>query len=193
MLALLSPRLSLPTIYNYYHSPSSSIRFRVSPLVDSRFRVLHCHCSKQMSNSTVDAAGEPSSLASDSGNAAGNTPDADVLVQYIVLRRDLIDSWPLGSIVTQGCHASVSAIWSHKDDAHTLDYCSPESINSMHKVTLEVKGEPQILNLSEKLTVAGIAHKLWIEQPENFPTCLATKPYPKSTVSSFFKKLKLCK
>lgn len=61
------------------------------------------------------------------------------------------------------------------------------------QVTLEVKGEPQILNLSEKLTAGGITHKLWVEQPENIPTCLATKPYPKSIVSSFFKKLKLCK
>ncbi|XP_042517165.1 uncharacterized protein LOC122091351 isoform X2 [Macadamia integrifolia] len=135
MLALLSPRLSLPSIHNCYHSPSSSIRLRVSLPTGSRFRVLHRHCSESMSSSTVDAAGEASSLASDSGNAVGNTPDADVLVQYIVLRRDLIDSWPLGSIITQGCHASVSAIWSHKDDAHTLDYCSPENINSMHKAT----------------------------------------------------------
>ncbi|XP_008219948.1 PREDICTED: putative peptidyl-tRNA hydrolase PTRHD1 [Prunus mume] len=117
----------------------------------------------------------------------------DVLVQYVVLRRDLIDTWPTGSVVTQGCHASVSAIWFHKDDPHTLQYCSPENIDSMHKVTLEVKGEPQILNLSEKLTAGGIAHKLWIEQPENYPTCLATKPYPKSVVSAYFKKLKLCK
>ncbi|XP_018502328.1 putative peptidyl-tRNA hydrolase PTRHD1 [Pyrus x bretschneideri] len=117
----------------------------------------------------------------------------DVLVQYVVLRRDLIDTWPTGSVVTQGCHASVSAIWSHKDDPITLQYCSPENIDSMHKVTLEVKGEPQIVNLSEKLKSGGIAHKLWIEQPENFPTCLATKPYPKSVVSAYFKKLKLCK
>ncbi|XP_009347970.2 uncharacterized protein LOC103939598 [Pyrus x bretschneideri] len=96
----------------------------------------------------------------------------EVLVQYVVLRRDLIDTWPTGSVVTQGCHASVSAIWSHKDDPITLQYCSPENIDSMHKVTLEVKGEPQIVNLSEKLKSGGIAHKLWIEQPENFPTCL---------------------
>lgn len=61
------------------------------------------------------------------------------------------------------------------------------------QVTLEVKGEPQILSLSEKLKAGGIAHKLWIEQPENIPTCLATKPYPKSVVALFFKKLKLCK
>ncbi|XP_024994903.1 putative peptidyl-tRNA hydrolase PTRHD1 [Cynara cardunculus var. scolymus] len=126
--------------------------------------------------------------------ATGNSETAsDVLVQYVVLRRDLIDTWPLGSVVTQGCHASVAAIWSHKDDPHTIDYCSPTNLDSMHKVTLEVKGEVQLKNLSEKLTSNDIAHKLWIEQPENTPTCLASKPYPKSVVSPFFKKLKLCK
>ncbi|KAI3412923.1 Aminoacyl-tRNA hydrolase [Psidium guajava] len=124
------------------------------------------------------------------------SPDSvaeDVMVQYVVLRRDLIDTWPLGSVVTQGCHASVAAIWSHRDDPLTLQYCSSDNLDSMHKVTLEVKGEPQILNLAEKLKAGDIAHKLWIEQPENMPTCLATKPYPKSVISSYFKKLKLCK
>ncbi|OMO86116.1 Peptidyl-tRNA hydrolase, PTH2 [Corchorus capsularis] len=134
-----------------------------------------------------------SSMSQPSSEPTGAENKDDVLVQYVVLRRDLIDTWPLGSVVTQGCHASVSAIWAHKDDPHTLQYCSPQNIDSMHKVTLEVKGETQIKNLSEKLTAGGIAHKLWIEQPENFPTCLATKPYPKSLVSMFFKKLKLCK
>ncbi|KAK4435683.1 putative peptidyl-tRNA hydrolase PTRHD1 [Sesamum alatum] len=141
----------------------------------------------------------------ESSSAANATPDsasvaqgtessaADTVVQYVVLRRDLIDTWPLGSVVTQGCHASVAAIWLHKDDPDTLLYCSPPNLDSMHKVTLEVKGEAQILNLVDKLKASGIAHKLWIEQPENIPTCLATKPYPKSSVSSFFKKLKLCK
>jgi peptidyl-tRNA hydrolase len=61
------------------------------------------------------------------------------------------------------------------------------------QVTLEVKGETQLKNLSEKLEAAGVRHKLWIEQPENIPTCIATAPCPKSQVSSFFKKLKLCK
>lgn len=60
-------------------------------------------------------------------------------------------------------------------------------------MTLEVKGEAQIMNLSKKLEAGGIEHKLWIEQPENIPTCLATRPYPKSEVASYFKKLKLCK
>ncbi|KAK6137157.1 hypothetical protein DH2020_029102 [Rehmannia glutinosa] len=163
--------------------------------------------SSTAANATADSAG----IAQGTESAA-----ADILVQYVVLRRDLIDTWPLGSVVTQGCHASVAAIWLHKDDPDTLQYCSASNLDSMHKarervlsgtvvtppvflgnllysVTLEVKGETQMLNLSDKLKVGGIAHKLWIEQPENIPTCLATKPYPKSLVSSFFKKLKLCK
>ncbi|XP_010262334.1 PREDICTED: putative peptidyl-tRNA hydrolase PTRHD1 [Nelumbo nucifera] len=191
-VALLSPWLSIPASAICYYCTPSRVR-GVSLAVGSRARDFYRYSSEKMNVSAVDAAGEPSPLASDAGNGVREAENSDVLVQYIVLRRDLIDSWPLGSVVTQGCHASVSAIWTHKDDAETLSYCSPENIDSMHKVTLEVKGETQLLNFSEKLKNAGIAHKLWIEQPENFPTCLATKPYRKSIVSSFFKKLKLCK
>lgn len=32
-----------------------------------------------------------------------------------------------------------------------------------------------------------------VEQPEDFPTCLATQPARKSEVAHHFKKLKLCK
>ncbi|XP_078170729.1 peptidyl-tRNA hydrolase II (PTH2) family protein [Carex rostrata] len=136
----------------------------------------------------LGTADEPTSQSrTDSGSSD------DVLVQYVVLRRDLIDTWPLGSVVTQGCHASVAAVWTHRDHAETLSYCSDSNLDHMHKVTLEVKGETQLKNLAEKLEAASIQHKLWIEQPENIPTCLATRPYPKSKVASFFKKLKLCK
>ncbi|XP_044967743.1 putative peptidyl-tRNA hydrolase PTRHD1 [Hordeum vulgare subsp. vulgare] len=142
-------------------------------------------------------------------SAAASTPDAapsaaavgeeprkeaeDVVVQYVVLRRDLADAWPLGSVVAQGCHAAVAAVWAHRDHPDTAAYCAPGNLDSMHKVTLEVKGEIQLKNLAEKLEAAGVRHKLWIEQPENIPTCIATAPCPKSQVASFFRKLKLCK
>lgn len=58
---------------------------------------------------------------------------------------------------------------------------------------MEAKGETQLRNLADKLVAAGVKHKLWIEQPEDFPTCLACKPYPKSEVAQFFKKFNLCK
>jgi hypothetical protein len=59
-------------------------------------------------------------------------------------------------------------------------------------VVLEVKSEEQLCNLGEKLAAAGIRHKLWVEQPEDFPTCLALAPYPKALVQPHLKKLKLC-
>lgn len=179
MATLQSPRfISRLTSFNTH--PTVSYK---RPLPPSLHLHLRRH-SAPMASST-DAAEVLS--------AENSETTSDVLVQYVVLRRDLIDTWPLGSVVTQGCHASVAAIWSHKDDPHTIDYCSPANLDSMHKVTLEVKGEVQLKNLSEKLKSNDIAHKLWIEQPENTPTCLASKPYPKSVVSLFFKKLKLCK
>ncbi|KAI3898368.1 hypothetical protein MKW92_018692 [Papaver armeniacum] len=190
LISQLSSCFSPPTITS---SSATLIKSRVFyPFLKSRATVFHRNVSstKMSSISNEESISIPSETVN---NVEEKKPNSDVVVQYVVLRRDLIDSWPLGSVVTQGCHASVAAIWSHKDDAHTIDYCSPDNIDSMHKVTLEVKGETQLQNLSQKLTTNGIAHKLWIEQPENFPTCLATKPYPKSVVSSFFKNLKLCK
>lgn len=43
------------------------------------------------------------------------------------------------------------------------------------------------------LSVAGIEHRLWLEQPENIPTALATKPYLRSVVAPHLKKLSLLK
>lgn len=60
------------------------------------------------------------------------------------------------------------------------------------QVVLEVKGEAQLRTLAEKLAAAGVAHKLWIEQPEGYATCLALAPLPKSEAQPFVKKLKLC-
>ena len=61
------------------------------------------------------------------------------------------------------------------------------------QVVKECKGETQLLNLAEKLTQDGIVHKLWVEQPENFPTALALKPYPRSQVAPLLKKYNLYK
>ncbi len=60
-------------------------------------------------------------------------------------------------------------------------------------MVLEVKGEAQLVTLADKLAEAGVRHKLWVEQPEGFPTCIATAPAPKAAVQQHFKKLKLCK
>ena len=68
-----------------------------------------------------------------------------------------------------------------------------EALDAMHKVVLEVKGEPQLRALAAALAEAGVGHRLWIEQPEGVATCLATQPDAKETLAPHFKKLQLCK
>eukprot|EP01018_Ginkgo_biloba_P040143 Gb_03762 [translate_table: standard] len=83
-------------------------------------------------------------MASDVGNSE------DVLVQYVVMRRDLIETWPMGSIITQGCHAAVAAVWMHRDHPHTTKYCGEDNLDKMHKVTRgeETKGKETAGHLS---------------------------------------------
>lgn len=58
---------------------------------------------------------------------------------------------------------------------------------------LQAKSEENLKNLAQKLTDNHVDFKLWIEQPENYATCLATKPYPKEEIQSYFKKFQLLK
>ena len=144
------------------------------------------------------------------------TLEEDTIVQWVILRKDLRATlnWPLGSVIAQGCHASSMALQLFKvtlvppnvtltqrnfcfcflqEDEHTMQYVAPDNLPNMHKVVLEVKGQTQLENLSAKLTQAGLLHALWLEQPENIPTCIATKPYPRSIAGKTLKKLQLCK
>lgn len=57
----------------------------------------------------------------------------------------------------------------------------------------QVPNEESLKKVAAKLQENSIAHKLWIEQPENIPTCLAIKPYPKDQVKKFVGKFKLYK
>ena len=115
------------------------------------------------------------------------------IVQYIVVRSDLIKklSWPLGALIAQACHAATAVMHQFYDHEDTKAYLG--EINSMHKIVLEVKDEDELNKLKDRLEVGLVDHKLWIEQPENFPTCLAVRPYPKNQVQKFFKGLKLYK
>jgi len=58
---------------------------------------------------------------------------------------------------------------------------------------VQIGDENGLRQLAEVLTVNGIDHKLWIEQPENIATCLATKPYQKQEIQQHFSALKLFK
>ena len=61
------------------------------------------------------------------------------LVQYVIVRRDLIDSlkWSVGAVIAQACHACTAIVHMSYEDEHTQLYL--HKLDSMHKVVLEVK------------------------------------------------------
>ncbi|XP_060025726.1 adenylate cyclase type 3 isoform X8 [Lagenorhynchus albirostris] len=124
--------------------------------------------------------------------AAGAEPQ--ILVQYLVLRKDLSQapfSWPAGALVAQACHAATAALHIHRDHPHTAAYL--RELGRMRKVVLEAPDETTLKLLAEMLQQKNIDHKLWVEQPENIPTCIALRPYPKEEVNQYLKKFRLFK
>ena len=61
----------------------------------------------------------------------------------------------------------------------------------MYVYCFQAPDEESLRKLSEKLTEDNIDHKLWMEQPENIPTCVAAKPSKKEDVQHYFKEFKL--
>ena len=108
------------------------------------------------------------------------------IVQYVVVRRDL--NWPLGALMAQACHAAVAATHLHYTHQNTRDYLA--DLDNMHKVVLGAKSRAHLEKLAAKLNDKEIDYKLWIEQPEDYPTCLALRPYPKEDVQKLFKEYK---
>ena len=83
----------------------------------------------------------------------------------------------------------MAVIHLNNSDTETIEYL--KNLDTMHKVVVNVTSQADLIGLSESLAEKQIKFKLWIEQPENIPTCIATKPYAKSVVKAFFKNFKL--
>ncbi|XP_072398232.1 putative peptidyl-tRNA hydrolase PTRHD1 [Diabrotica undecimpunctata] len=115
------------------------------------------------------------------------------IVQYVIVRGDLLKAleWPAGAVIAQACHAVTAVTHLFYEDEFTQRYL--KDLDNMHKVVLEAPDEKSLVNLKEKLEENSVKHKLWIEQPENIPTCLVVKPYPKEEIQKYFKRFKLFK
>jgi len=101
------------------------------------------------------------------------------------------DGWGYGPLMSQTAHAAVAVLHETKDRQETIDYLA--DLKNMHKAVLQTADLASLLKLSSllssppKLTssnnTAGdspsevpIPHYLWVEQPENIPTCIALAP-----------------
>jgi peptidyl-tRNA hydrolase len=135
-----------------------------------------------------------------SSSSATADPATSDLVQYVVLRRDLLLAesdgglgWPLGAVVSQACHAAVAAVSASRGDPATEAYICESALGTMSKVTLGVKGRAQLETLAARLARDGVVHHLWHELPENVPTALASRPGPRALLAPHFRKLNLLK
>jgi len=142
-------------------------------------------------------ASVPSIGSSDkTGVQLSHNPD-ELLVQYIVMRQDLIKSksWSVGGLIANGSHACIAAISLYLTDPDVQSYLrsavSSDPRDQMHKVVLAAKDEMELKRTADLLESNEIKYKLWVEFPENYPSCLATKPYPRRIIQPLLKQLKL--
>nr|XP_019563765.2 putative peptidyl-tRNA hydrolase PTRHD1 [Aedes albopictus] len=118
-----------------------------------------------------------------------STSAAAKLVQYVVVNGEIAKSWPKGAVIAQCCHAVSAVSHLYSSDPDTVEYF--KDLDNMHKVVLEAPDVGKLNSLGEVLQQNDIKHKVWIEQPENIPTCIALKPYRKEDVHKYVKKFKL--
>ncbi|KAI9015051.1 peptidyl-tRNA hydrolase II domain-containing protein [Gaertneriomyces semiglobifer] len=130
-------------------------------------------------------------MNTDSGGAQAEAAETEPLTMFLVLRKDLQKNlgWSTGSVVTQGAHAATAILHLQQDDPDVIDYF--KDLPRMHKVTYETKNEASLTKVCNVFDENGVVYHRWIEQPENIPTCLATKPYRRSQIEAALRKCKL--
>ena len=112
-----------------------------------------------------------------------------ILAQYIIVRKDL--KLGVGVIAAQAAHAAVAAVWESRGSDATERYCSPDKIDSMHKIVLGADSLADFERVAASLDAHGIIFRRWLEQPENVVTCIATAPCEQDTVRPAVAGLKL--
>ena len=115
------------------------------------------------------------------------------IVQYIFVRNDLNQDWPQGAIAAQVAHASVAAIIQglNNQDEATIYYTSSTQLNYMTKNVYKVNNVEELNTIKEQWDTkfGSKSYYMWIEQPENIPTALATVPLERTNpVSKLIKK-----
>ncbi|KAI0079253.1 peptidyl-tRNA hydrolase II [Panus rudis PR-1116 ss-1] len=100
------------------------------------------------------------------------------LVMQIVVRRDLLDSegWGVGPLMAQVAHATAAVLHETRASPETAAYLG--NLKNMRKAVLQTANQDSLQRLSDLLSSSSppIPHHLWIEQPENIPTCIALAP-----------------
>lgn len=78
--------------------------------------------------------------------------------------------------MAQVAHATAAVLHETRDVPETIAYL--EDLKNMRKAVLQTADEVSLRRLSELLSNATppVRHHMWVEQPENVPTCIALVP-----------------
>ncbi|KAJ2415127.1 hypothetical protein GGI10_001911 [Coemansia sp. RSA 2530] len=112
---------------------------------------------------------------------------AEARTMFIVMRKDLVKVHATPHDTRS--HAAVAAIHKFREDERVKEYLS--DVDGMHKVVLETKNEASLVKVADSLKQQDIPYYLWVEQPENTPTCLATVPVMRSDLGDALKRCSL--
>ncbi|KAI0827943.1 peptidyl-tRNA hydrolase II [Trametes gibbosa] len=120
----------------------------------------------------ADSAADPERVALQS------PPQPQPLVMQIVVRRDLLDveGWGVGPLMAQVAHATSAVLHETRERSETQMYLA--DLKNMRKVVLQTVDQSTLQRLASLLAESDppVPHHLWVEQPENVPTCLALAP-----------------
>ena len=121
--------------------------------------------------------------------------EKEIIVQYIIVRNDLGRTTghdkTFNALLKHTTSASTAAI--HKFYKHEDTEAYLKDLDSMKKKVFQVDDEEELFDFENKLILHKIDYKMWIKQPDNYATCIATRPYPISEIAEYFKNLKIYK
>ncbi|KAF8511541.1 peptidyl-tRNA hydrolase II [Gautieria morchelliformis] len=96
------------------------------------------------------------------------------LTMQIVVRKDLLhaEGWGVGPLLAQTAHVATAVLHEFRALEETKNYVA--DLKTMRKTA----NDSSLNKLAALLSAAEppIPYYLWVEQPENMPTCLALAP-----------------
>lgn len=120
-----------------------------------------------------------------------------IIVQYLVMRRDIVEERGIGFASAQLCHASMAPI----SNRLRADFAQPISsaldnetiawlAGTFIKYVMQVRDADELGELLIRLKADGIDVVPIVESSIGQMTCLGLKPYNKGRVAPYFKNLK---
>ena len=133
------------------------------------------------------------SITSEQEAPENGEEEKEVIVQYIIIRNDVYRNQErsFNTILQHTSSASSFMIHKHFHHKYTREYLKDG--DDMRKKIFQVKDEKELSDLSNLLLSSNIDYKTWIKQPGNYATCIATRPYPVTELSKYFKNVKIYK